>query len=223
MGGSVLITDLPRRTYPLRRLKRREVTDMQNRKGFTLIELLVVIAIIGILSAVGLIALNGAREKARDSQRKSDLGQLRTGLALYYDTNNNYPASDTGVANGHTTDATEGSNPTFPTGGTTTTTVKWVRTDSLGSVATDLLFDALVSGQKYISRLPEAPQAGANNSMKQYWYASCVGAGSAAIGNGAYAIVTELERPGTTGTPLWVINSTNGTAVETASAVTYCS
>ncbi len=64
---------------------------MTNRKGFTLIELLVVIAIIGILSAVGLIALNGAREKARDSQRKSDAGQVRTGLALYYDTYQNFP------------------------------------------------------------------------------------------------------------------------------------
>ncbi|MFA6512309.1 MAG: prepilin-type N-terminal cleavage/methylation domain-containing protein, partial [Patescibacteria group bacterium] len=31
------------------------------KKGFTLIELLVVIAIIGILSAIGLVSLNGAR------------------------------------------------------------------------------------------------------------------------------------------------------------------
>ncbi len=76
---------------------RREVTDMTNRKGFTLIELLVVIAIIGILSAVGLIALNGAREKARDSQRKSDAGQVRTGLALYYDTYQNFPAAYTRI------------------------------------------------------------------------------------------------------------------------------
>ena len=64
---------------------------MKNKKGFTLIELLVVIAIIGILSAIGLVALNGAREKARDSQRKSDISQMRTGLTLYIDTNANYP------------------------------------------------------------------------------------------------------------------------------------
>jgi len=71
----------------------------KTKKGFTLIELLVVIAIIGILSAIGLVSLNGAREKARDAQRKSDLSQYRTALALYYDDNNHYvapTAADTG-------------------------------------------------------------------------------------------------------------------------------
>lgn len=61
----------------------------QSGAGFTLIELLVVIAIIGILSAIGLVSLNGAREKARDAQRKSDLAQIRTALALFYDDNGN--------------------------------------------------------------------------------------------------------------------------------------
>ncbi len=64
----------------------------QHKKGFTLIELLVVIAIIGILSAIGLVSLNGAREKARDAQRKSDVSQIRTALILYFDDNSSqYP------------------------------------------------------------------------------------------------------------------------------------
>jgi prepilin-type N-terminal cleavage/methylation domain-containing protein len=60
-------------------------------KGFTLIELLVVIALIGILASVILVALNTARTKGQDANRVSEVRQIQYALALYYDTNGNYP------------------------------------------------------------------------------------------------------------------------------------
>ncbi|HEC93884.1 MAG TPA: type II secretion system protein [Candidatus Kaiserbacteria bacterium] len=60
-------------------------------QGFTLIELLVVIAIIGLLSAVIVASLNAARLKADDTQRISELHQIRKALEIYYDTNRSYP------------------------------------------------------------------------------------------------------------------------------------
>lgn len=53
------------------------------KKGFTLIELLVVIAVISILSALLMPNFMAVRERARDTQRKSDLKQLKTALELY--------------------------------------------------------------------------------------------------------------------------------------------
>ena len=68
---------------------------MTNKKGFTLIELLVVIAIIGLLSTLAVVALNGAREKARDAKRKSDLKQISTAMEMYMANNGDYPVTGT--------------------------------------------------------------------------------------------------------------------------------
>jgi prepilin-type N-terminal cleavage/methylation domain-containing protein/prepilin-type processing-associated H-X9-DG protein len=61
------------------------------RDGFTLIELLVVIAVIGILAALLLTAVSGAREKARSAACKNLLRQIGLGLQMYVQDNGWYP------------------------------------------------------------------------------------------------------------------------------------
>lgn len=71
----------------------------KSNKAFTLIELLVVISIIGVLTAVSIFGLSGARESSRDARRKSDLELIKAGLELYRADCNVYPSSLTAGAN----------------------------------------------------------------------------------------------------------------------------
>lgn len=67
-----------------------------NNKGFTLIEMLVVVAIVGLLSAVVVVGLTGAREKARDSRRIADIREIQNQLELDYSSSDGYPAPENG-------------------------------------------------------------------------------------------------------------------------------
>jgi len=63
------------------------------KKGFTLIELLVVIAIIAILASIVMVAMSGARNKARDARIQGDLSQVRTLAELINDDTGSYAST----------------------------------------------------------------------------------------------------------------------------------
>ena len=69
--------------------------SIKQQKGFTIIELLIVIIVIGILAALVLNAFGNIQERARDTERRSDVNAIHTQLELYYADNGDYPNSTT--------------------------------------------------------------------------------------------------------------------------------
>jgi type II secretion system protein G len=64
----------------------------QKQSGFTIVELLIVIVVIAVLASITIVAYNGIQQRARDSQRRSDITALAKALELYYIDNDRYPA-----------------------------------------------------------------------------------------------------------------------------------
>lgn len=63
----------------------------KNNRGFTIVELLIVIVVIGILAALVIVTYNGIQQKARDTERKTDINALASHLEAYNATAGRYP------------------------------------------------------------------------------------------------------------------------------------
>lgn len=65
------------------------------RRGFTLIELLTVVALIGLLAMVAIPKLSAMVVKSKEGATKTNLGTLRSALAVYYADNEGlFPEDD---------------------------------------------------------------------------------------------------------------------------------
>lgn len=150
------------------------------KKGFTLLELLIVIAILAILAAAAVVVLNPAEllRRARDSERITDLANLRNSLNLYLTTVSS-PALDNAGNPGscedgssddiwsHTTFATQTSQGLAAAGGAVTLTTSSVRTTG-GSGWIPVNLDNTAGGSP-LSALP----IDSNPSTSRYYYYVC--------------------------------------------------
>ena len=67
------------------------ISKLKNNRGFTIVELLIVIVVIGILAALVIVTYNGIQQKARDTERKTDIKALQGHLEAYWADNAKYP------------------------------------------------------------------------------------------------------------------------------------
>lgn len=64
----------------------------RNNRGFTIVELLIVIVVIGILAGLVIVTYNGIQQKARDTERKTDVNALASHAEAYNAQAGNYPS-----------------------------------------------------------------------------------------------------------------------------------
>jgi prepilin-type N-terminal cleavage/methylation domain-containing protein len=68
------------------------MTSLQRKQhGFTIVELLIVIVVIGILAALVITTFTGIQQKARNTERTTDIKALHGQVEAYYAQNGKYP------------------------------------------------------------------------------------------------------------------------------------
>jgi len=63
----------------------------RNQQGFTIVELLIVIVVIGILAGLVITTFTGIQQKARNTERQTDVKAIHGQVEAYYAQNGRYP------------------------------------------------------------------------------------------------------------------------------------
>lgn len=63
----------------------------QKNSGFTIVELLIVIVVIGILAGLVVTTFTGIQQKARNTERQTDIKAIHGQVEAYYAQNGRYP------------------------------------------------------------------------------------------------------------------------------------
>lgn len=61
------------------------------QQGFTIVELLIVIVVIGILAALVVTTFTGIQQRARNTERQTDVKAIHSQVEAYYAQNGRYP------------------------------------------------------------------------------------------------------------------------------------
>lgn len=67
------------------------MTLKSKQQGFTIVELLIVIVVIGILAALVITTFTGIQQKARNTERQTDIKAIHGQVEAYYAQNGKYP------------------------------------------------------------------------------------------------------------------------------------
>lgn len=70
----------------------RSLKSYKKQKGFTIVELLIVIVVIGILAALVIVTFSGIQQRARDTERKTDINAIQGHVEAFYAQNGYYPS-----------------------------------------------------------------------------------------------------------------------------------
>ncbi|HSX04969.1 MAG TPA: type II secretion system protein [Candidatus Saccharimonadales bacterium] len=67
------------------------MVSLKGKRGFTIVELLIVIVVIAILATLVIVTFTGIQQKARDSQRQTDINALDSHIEAFFASNGYYP------------------------------------------------------------------------------------------------------------------------------------